>query len=172
MMPLRIIIDVLVEHKPGVLFRVTNLFRRRTFNISSVAIGTSERDDVARMTLTMRGRLEDAMQLVKHLENMVDVISAEIINPSEAVTRELALVKVSPDPRARLEILNLVDVFRARVVHVSDQSMIIETSGDSEKIDAFINLCRGYGLKEVSRTGLTALVRERKPPEEVSEVGW
>jgi acetolactate synthase-1/3 small subunit len=168
-----VIIDVLVDHKPGVLFTVSNLFRRRGFNISSVAIGTSEKDRVARMTLTMRGGEKEAVQLVKHLENLVDVIRAEIVDPGKAVVRELALVKMMPRPEDRAQILSFVDVYRARIVHLSDDSIIVEASGDSDKIDAFIELSRNFGLKEVARTGLTALSREQKQTgSQGNDVGW
>lgn len=168
-----IIIDVLVEHKPGVLYRVTNLFRRRAFNISSVAIGTSEKDRVARMTLTMRGTENEAAQLVKHLENQIDVIKAQIVDATKAVVRELALVKIAPKPEDRLQILSFVNVYRAKIVHLSDDIVIVEASGDSDKIDAFIDLSRSFGLKEVARTGMTALSREQKAPEsQGEEAGW
>ena len=168
-----VIIDVLVDHKPGVLYTVSNLFRRRAFNISSVAIGTSERDRVARMTLTMRGGEKEAVQLVRHLENLVDVIKAEIVDTEKAVVRELALVKIAPKPEDRLQILSFVDVYRAKIVHLSDDSIIVEASGDSDKIDAFIELSRNFGLKEVARTGLTALSREqRQNGSQGNDVGW
>ena len=168
-----VIIDVLVDHKPGVLFTVSNLFRRRAFNISSVAIGTSERDRVARMTLTMRGSEMEATQLIKHLENLVDVIRAEIVDSRKAVVRELALVKIAPKPEDRPQILSFVDVYRAKIVHLSDDTIIVEASGDSDKIDAFIELSRNFGLKEVARTGITALSREQKSTEsQGNDVGW
>jgi acetolactate synthase-1/3 small subunit len=168
-----VIIDVLVDHKPGVLYTVSNLFRRRAFNISSVAIGTSEKDRVARMTLAMRGGEKEAVQLVKHLENLVDVIKADIVDADKAVVRELALVKMAPKPEDRLQILSFVDVYRAKIVHLSDESIIVEASGDSDKIDAFIELSRNFGLKEVARTGITALSREQKSSEpQGNDVGW
>lgn len=167
-----VIIDVLVDHKPGVLCTVSNLFRRRAFNISSVAIGTSEKDRVARMTLTMRGGEKEAIQLVKHLENLVDVVKAEIVDASKAVVRELALVKMAPKPEDRLQILSFVDVYRAKIVHLSDDSIIVEASGDSDKINAFIELSRNFGLKEVARTGLTALSRDQKLESQGNDVGW
>jgi acetolactate synthase-1/3 small subunit len=168
-----VIIDVLVDHKPGVLFTVSNLFRRRAFNISSVAIGTSEKDRVARMTLTMRGDEKEAEQLVKHLENLVDVIRAQVVDAHKAVVRELALVKMTPKPEDRLQILSFVDVYRARIVHLSDESIIVEASGDSDKVNAFIELSRKFGLKEVARTGITALSREHDSSESNgNEVGW
>jgi len=168
-----VIIDVLVDHRPGVLYKVSNLFRRRGFNITNVAIGTSEKDQVARMTLTMRGDEREGEQLVKHLENLVDIIKAEIVDASKAVVRELALVKMAPKPEDRLQILSFVDVYRAKIVHLSDDSIIVEASGDSDKIDAFIELSRNFGLKEVARTGLTALSRDQKPTEsQGNDVGW
>jgi len=168
-----VIIDVLVDHKPGVLYSVSNLFRRRAFNISSVAIGASENDSVARMTLTMRGGEQEAAQLIKHLENLVDVVKAEIVDARKAVVRELALVKMTPKPEDRVQILSFVDVYRAKIVHLSDDSIIVEASGDSDKINAFIELSRKFGLREVARTGVAALPRERKPNgSQGNEVGW
>jgi acetolactate synthase-1/3 small subunit len=168
-----VIIDVLVEHKPGVLYTVSNLFRRRAFNISTVAIGTSEKDQVARMTLTMRGSEADALQLVKHLENLVDVIKAEIVDSSKAVLRELALVKIAPKPEDRLQILSFVDIYRAKIVHLSNDSIIVEASGDSDKINAFIELSKKFGLREVARTGITALSRDQRSTEsQGDEIGW
>ncbi len=154
------LLDVIVEHRPGVLYRISNLFRRRGFNITSVAVGIGEKDNFARLTLGMRGERKEAEQLVRYLENLVDVVSAKIIDRDAAVTRELALVKLKPNPKTRLEIMHLANVFRSSVVHISDESIIIEIVGDSEKIDAFIELARRYGLKEVTRTGMTALPRE------------
>jgi acetolactate synthase-1/3 small subunit len=127
------------------------------------------------MTLTMRGSEKEAVQLVKHLENLVDVIRAEIVDAGKAVVRELALVKMMPRPEDRAQILSFVDVYRARIVHLSDDSIIVEASGDSDKIDAFIELSRNFGLKEVARTGLTALSREQKQTESRSQgndLGW
>jgi acetolactate synthase-1/3 small subunit len=168
-----LIINVLVEHKPGVLHRVSNLFRRRAFNIGSVAIGASENDNVARMTLTMRGDETDANQLVRHLENLVDVIGAETVDASKAVVRELALVKMCPRSEDRLQIMKFVDVYRARIVHLSEESMIVEVSGDPDKVNAFIELSRNFGLKEIAQTGITALSREQKSMEsQGNDVGW
>ena len=168
-----VIIDVLVEHKPGVLYTISNLFRRRAFNISSFAFGASEKDQVGRITLTMRGDETKAVQLVKHLENLVDVIKAEIVDSSKAVLRELALVKIAPKPEDRLQILSFVDIYRAKIVHLSDDSIIVEASGDSDKINAFIELSKNFGLKEVARTGITALSRDQKQTEsQGDETGW
>jgi acetolactate synthase-1/3 small subunit len=125
------------------------------------------------MTLTMRGGEKEAVQLVRHLENLVDVIKAEIVDTDKAVVRELALVKLAPKPEDRLQILSFVDIYRAKIVHLSDDCMIVETSGDSDKIDAFIELSRNFGLKEVARTGITALSREQKSTEsQGNDVSW
>jgi acetolactate synthase-1/3 small subunit len=103
----------------------------------------------------------------------VDVIKAEIVDTEKAVVRELALVKLAPKPEDRLQILSFVDVYRAKIVHLSDDSIIVEASGDSDKIDAFIELSRSFGLKEVARTGLTALSREQKQNgSQGNDVGW
>jgi len=154
-----------VEHRPGVLFRVSNLFRRRAFNIESISIGPAgTRDaDVARMTITVRGEEKDVEQLIKQLLKLVDVIDAVRLHPKTSVSRELALVKLSTkDARARSDVFNLVSAFRGNIVDVSADSVIAEIVGDAEKIDAFIELTREFGLEEVSRTGVTAQRRGRR----------
>ncbi|MGQ9542894.1 MAG: acetolactate synthase small subunit [Candidatus Bathyarchaeia archaeon] len=154
------IISALVEHKPGVLYKVSNMFWRRGFNIESVAIGTAEQEDLARMTITIKGEEKDAEQLVGQLEKLIDVLKATRLDPQRAVIRELALIKLNAsDPKARSDIFHYVDVFRGRIVDVSSTSAIVEIVGSKDKIDAFINLTRDFGLLEVARTGETALIR-------------
>ena len=159
-MPRTFIISALVEHKPGVLYKVSNMFWRRGFNIESISIGTAEQEDLARMTITIKGEEEDAIQLVGQLEKLIDVLKATRLDPQRAVVRELALIKLSSaDPKIRSDIFNYVDVFRGRIVDVSPSTVTVEIVGSKDKIDAFINLTRTFGLVEVARTGETALIR-------------
>jgi acetolactate synthase-1/3 small subunit len=154
------IISALVEHKPGVLYKISNMFWRRGFNIESVAIGTAEQKDLARITITIKGEEKDAEQFVGQLEKLIDVLKATRLDPNKAVIRELALVKLkAKDPKMRSDIFHYVDVFRGRIVDVSTETATVEIVGSKDKIDAFINLTKSFGLVEVARTGETALIR-------------
>jgi len=154
------IISAIVEHKPGVLYSVANLFRRRGFNIESISVGSTEQSDLARMTITVKGDERTVEQVVKQLNKLIDVIKVSRLNPASIVTRELALIKVSAsDTKARSDVINYADIFRARVVDVSSESLMVEITGDSDKIDAFLDLMKPFGVREVARTGITALSR-------------
>jgi len=157
------IIAAIVEHKPGVLYRVSNMFRRRNFNIESISVGPIEPRDLARMTITVRGDDRTVEQVIKQLAKLIDVVKVSQLHSNNTVTRELALIKVySPDTRSRSDIINYVNIFRASVIDVSTDSMIVEITGDSDKIDAFIELMKSFGVKEIARTGITALSRGAK----------
>ena len=157
------IIAVIVEHKPGVLFNVSNLFRCRGFNIESISVGQTDQIDLARMTITVKGDERTIEQVIKHLNKLIDVIKVSRLEPSNVVIRELALVKIhTSNAKSRSEIMNYANIFRARVVDVSQDSIMMEVTGDSEKIGAFINLIKPFGVKEISRTGITALSRGTK----------
>lgn len=149
-----------MEHKPGVLFRVSNMFRRRGFNIESISIGRAEQPDLARVTITMSGTEQDADQVVRQLGKLIDVVKVAMLDPRTSVARELALIKLdASDPKIRSDIFNYVNAFRGRVIDVSPESMIVEVVGSEDKINAFIQLSRNFGLKEIARTGVTALIR-------------
>jgi len=157
------IISTIVEHKPGVLYTVSNLFRRRGFNIENISVGPAEEVGLARMTIMVRGDDRTIEQVIKQLNKLIDVIKVTRLNPEHSVTRELALVKVNAvNTKARSDIINYADIFRARVVDVSPDSLMMELTGTSDKIDAFINLMKPFGVKEVARTGKTALSRGAK----------
>jgi len=157
------IIAAIVEHKPGVLYSVSNMFRRRGFNIESIAVGPTEQEDLARMTITVNGDEKVIEQVIKQLNKLIDVVKVSRLDPANIVTREMTLVKVKcPDARARSDIINYANIFRARVVDVSSESLIVEITGDPEKINAFIELMKPFGLKEIARTGITALSRGAK----------
>jgi len=154
------IIAALVEHKPGVLFRVSNMFRRRGFNIESISVGPTERSGTARMTITVRGDRWLLEQVVKQLNKLIDVIKVSILDAEHTVVRELALVKVNaPESTHKSDIINYTEIFRGRIVDVSHKTLTIEIVGDSDKINAFIKLMKPYGIKEIARTGVTALSR-------------
>jgi acetolactate synthase-1/3 small subunit len=154
------VIAALVENKPGVLHSVSNMFRRRDFNIESITVGSTEQEDVSRMTITVKGDEKTLEQVVKQMSKLIDVVKVSQLEPENIVTRELALIKVNvPDNKSRSDVINCVDVFRGRVVDVSPEALTIEITGTPDKIDAFLNLMRTYGIMELARTGLTALSR-------------
>ncbi len=154
------VIAALVENKPGVLHSVANMFRRRDFNIESITVGRSEQEDLSRMTITVNGDEKVLEQVVKQMSKLIDVVKVSRLEPENIVTRELALIKVNiPDNKSRSDVINCVDVFRGRVVDVSPESLTMEITGTPDKIDAFLNLMKTYGIMELARTGLTALSR-------------
>jgi acetolactate synthase-1/3 small subunit len=157
------IIAAIVENKPGVLYNVSNMFRRRGFNIESISVGPVEAGDLARMTITVKGDEKTIEQVVKQLSKLIDVIKVSILDPASIVVREMALVKIlTDDTKARSDIINYVDIFRGRVVDVSLETIMVEITGDSDKIDAFTELMKTFGIKEIARTGITALSRGPK----------
>jgi len=157
------VIAALVENKPGVLHSVANMFRRRGFNIESITVGHTEQKGLTRMTITVNGDEKTLEQIVKQMNKLIDVVKVSSLEPENIVTRELALVKVNvPDTKTRSDIINCVEVFRGRVVDVSPETLTIEITGTPDKIDAFLNLMKTYGIMELARTGLTALSRGPK----------
>lgn len=152
-------ISILVNNQPGVLQRVSGLFGRRGFNIESITVGESEEIGLSRMVVVANGDDTTLEQISKQLYKLVDVIKVVDLSSNPMVARELALLKVYAEPTARPEILGVVETFRAAVVDIGPNSMIIQVVGDSEKIDAMAELLRPYGIRELSRTGATAMIR-------------
>jgi len=151
---------VLVEDHPGVMNRIMSLFRQRGFNVDSIAVGHSEIPDMSRITLGVTGNERDIEQLTKQLYKLLEVIKVTDISGENLIHRELALVKVAATERTRGDIMRLVsEVYRARVVDAAPDTLVIEVTGPSEKIDSLIALVRPYGIKEVARTGAVAMVR-------------
>lgn len=150
---------VLVENRPGVLTRVSGLFARRGFNIDSLAVGVTDDPSVSRMTIVVDGDAATGEKLKKQLGRLIDVIEVADLSAGEAVDRELALVKVAVEQRTRSEIIQLVEVFRAKIVDVASRSMVIEITGDTDKVAAFLELLREFGILEVVRTGKIAMAR-------------
>jgi acetolactate synthase-1/3 small subunit len=154
------IISALVEDRPGVLFKVASLIRRRGFNIATITVGGTEKDNISRITITMRGNPAIVEQLVKQLSKIPDVIKISELDPEDSAFRELALVKVSAtDPAKRSDILNYINIFRARVIDASKDSLVIEVVGQPRKIQAFLDLMKGFGIIEMAKTGIVALSR-------------
>ena len=153
------IISTLVEDKPGVLQKVAGLFNRRGFNIDSITVGNSEVEGLSRMVISVHADKKGLEQVTKQLNKLVDVIKIKDIT-NTAVKRELCLVKVNiPNANARAEIMQYANIFRANIVDVAEETLIIELTGDKEKINAFISLVENYGIKKIARTGLTAMAR-------------
>ncbi len=155
------VIAALVENKPGVLARVSSLFRRRGFNIESLAVGTTEREDISRMTIVVKGDDKTLEQVTKQLNKLIEVIKVSDLSEN-SVNRMLALIKVAVNVENRGEIVEIANIFRARIVDVARDSMIIEITGDEEKIEAFTNLMRAYGIKELVKTGIVSMARGSK----------
>lgn len=157
------LLTALVENKPGVMQRISGMFSRRGFNIENISVGPTENPAYSRITLAVKGDERVLEQVVKQMNKLVPVIKVRELNEKDAVVRELALVKISvSNQNARNEITHYVEVFRGRIVDVSPDSLIVEITGDPEKIDAFISLVMPYGIKEVARTGITAMHRGAK----------
>ncbi len=148
-----------VENKPGVLNRVASLVRRLAFNIDSLTVGPTDNPEIARMTIVVHTDKQGAHRVEASLEKLVDVLLAENISGRAAVVRDLALIKVAADQQSRPHLMELVKVFRARVVDVSPESLILEVSGTVDKIDGLLEVLRPFGVLEIARTGSVAMTR-------------
>ena len=152
-------LTALVENRPGILVRVANLFRRRSFNIDSLTVGRTQRDDISRMTLVMEGSREEADMVAKNLYKLINVIQVEHLSEKPSVQRDLALIKVKVSTDERREVTQLCDIFRARIIDVSQDSMIIEATGEESKIENLTELLHPFGIIEMVRTGVVAMGR-------------
>jgi acetolactate synthase-1/3 small subunit len=152
-------LSVLVENRPGALARVSNMFARRGYNIESLAVGPTERPDVSRITLRVDCSTNSLEQIVKQMHKLVNVLRVSELEPELALERELALIKVSAPPDRRAELLALAEVFNARVADLGPDTLIFEVVGPPEEVDAFEELVRPHGLKELVRTGRIGLGR-------------
>jgi acetolactate synthase-1/3 small subunit len=152
-------ISVLVNNQPGVLQRVSGLFGRRGYNIDSITVGASEESGLSRMVIETTGDDNTLEQVEKQLYKLIDVIKVVDLSSNPMVAREVALIKLNAEPSLRPEILGVVDTFRAAVVDIGPSSLIVQAVGSTEKIDAIVELLKPYGIRELSRTGVTAMVR-------------
>ncbi len=154
------IISVLVENKPGVLFKVTNLFRSRNFNIDSISVGVTENPEYSRMTITTIGDEKQVAQIIKQLDKMIDTVEVKRLDEKMSVYRELVLMKIKVSkPSDSMEIMNLANAFGCKVHDVRKTSIVIEITATPDRINALEDLVKGYGILEIARTGICALPR-------------
>ena len=156
------VLSVLVRNSSGVLSRVSGLFSRRGYNIDSLSVGKTNDPEISRMTISLNGDDDILEQFQKQLSKLVETISVENLKPEDAVYRELVLIKVKADSENSAAINEIVKIFRSKIIDISKETLTIELTGDESKITAIINLMEEYGIKEIVRTGVTALERGDK----------
>jgi acetolactate synthase-1/3 small subunit len=152
-------LSVLVENRPGVLARISALFARRGFNIDSLAVGKTEDPNVSRMTIAVAAEGKPVEQISKQLHKLISVLRIAELPREDSVERELALIKVGVEPGRRAEVLEIIEIFRAKVIDVDGESLVVEVTGTPEKVAALEELVRPYGILEMARTGRVALGR-------------
>ncbi|HHV72005.1 MAG TPA: acetolactate synthase small subunit [Clostridia bacterium] len=163
------ILAVLVENQPGVLTRISALFSRRGYNIISIAAGETEKAGITRITLVVDEDSETLEQVIKQLHKLVNVIKISDITNDPLIERELCLIKVYAPPSVKSEIIQIVDIFRAKIVDAGTETLVIEVTGDQDKLEGILQLLTPYGIKELVRTGQIALVRGNKTVQYVEE---
>jgi acetolactate synthase-1/3 small subunit len=152
-------LSVLVENKPGVLVRIAGLFSRRGFNIDSLAVGPTEHEEVSRMTIVVNCETRPLEQVTKQLNKLVNVLKIVELEPSQAVQRELILIKVRADAETRSKALEIAEVFRARVVDVALDAVTVEATGSHDKLEALVRVLEPFGIKELVQSGMVAVGR-------------
>ena len=155
-------VAVLVENNPGVLAKVANLFSRRRYNIDSLVVSDTEDKAISRMTIVVDGDERTIEQVTKQLHKLVDVIKVNDLTNDDTVCRQLLLVRVAADRDTRGEIIQLMDIFRARIIDIGRRSLIIEATGDESKIEAILKSLQPFGIQEIVKTGISAMVRSPK----------
>jgi acetolactate synthase-1/3 small subunit len=155
------VLSITVENKPGVLTRIAGLFARRGFNIDTLAVGPTEDERVSRITLTLDGAVHPIDQVTKQLHKLINVLKIRDLEPEETLARELAIFKIAADGSARAEVMQICEIFRAKIVDVTRRSVVAEITGTCDKVDAFEQLVRPFGLIEMARTGEIAISRGR-----------
>lgn len=168
----RHIITLLVENRAGVLARIAALIAAKGYNIDSLTVGETMDPSISRMSLVVRGDDSVVEQAVKQLNRLIDVIRVTDLTGEEFVERELVLVKVKAKPEAKAEVLRIADIFRAKVVDVAPASYMVELTGAEDKLNAFIELLRPYGIQEFARTGMTVMTRGSKTLSKQTEEMW
>ena len=153
------VFGILVANKFGVLTRVSSMFTRRGFNIDTLTVGETQSPEFSRITISMMGDEYSKTQIIKQLDKLHDVKQVEVMERDETVTRELLLIKIKNDSATRQDVLSAVDVFRSKIIDYSPDALCVEITGESSKINAFIELVKPYGIMEMCRTGLVALER-------------
>jgi len=155
----RHVLSVLVENRPGVLTRVASMFARRNYNIHSLAVGPTENEQVSRLTVVVGAEAVQLEQIIKQLNKLVHVLKIIELDAEIAVKREMQLVKVTTTPQTRSQVIDIVEVFRANVIDVDHDSLIVEAAGSPEKLEALLNMLLPYGVREIVRSGTIALSR-------------
>jgi acetolactate synthase-1/3 small subunit len=169
MAPAKHTLIALVEDKPGVINRMASLFRRRSFNIESIAVGRSEVPNISRTTIVVDGTTTSVEQVRKQLDKVVDVVRVVELSAEDTISRELALIKVKANSVTRSEIMQIVDIFRANIVDVGSDSLTVEVTGDENKIDSLLTLLQGFGIRELARTGRIAMTRGLLSPLQIEK---
>jgi acetolactate synthase-1/3 small subunit len=159
---MRRVLSLLVDNNPGVLSRISGLFSRRGYNVDSITAGVTSDPRFTRITIVTSGDKLILSQIEKQVRKLEDVIEIKVLSPEDSVYRELIMVKIRVNPSQRPEVTSLADIFRAKVVDVERESLIIELTGTQSKLDAFLNLLDGYEILELARTGITGLSRRIK----------
>lgn len=155
-------ITALVDNHPGVLARVSGLFARRGYNIESLAVSVTDKPEISRMTIVVGGDHRVLEQITKQLNKLVEVIKVVDYTETAAVERELALIKVNAEPKDRGEIMQIVEIFRGRIIDMSEKTFIVEVTGSPDKMDKITDLLSSYGIRELVRTGIIAMARGAK----------
>jgi len=163
------ILVALVQNKSGVLNRVASLFRKRRFNIDSLNVGKTERDDISRMTIVVDGRSTDVQQVIKQLYKIVEVLKVSDVTNDETLVRETILIKVHAVTSSRTEVLQFADVFRAKAIDISADTIVFELTSRPKKVEAFLEIMRPFGIKEMVRTGVTVMNRGRSGEVKIKE---
>ncbi len=155
----RHVLSILVRNQSGVLSRITGLFSRRGYNIDSLTVGVTEDEEVSRMTVCVHTDEETVIQIKNQVRKLYDVLKVEEIDPEHAVIREIVMIKIGASSKDRAEVIGICDIFRANIVDVAQESLVAQITGDENKLDAFVSMLEPFGIKEIVRTGLTALKR-------------
>jgi len=159
---LRHILSILVDNEPGVLARIAGLFTARGFNIESLSVAETEKPSLSKITLVTSGDDWIIDQIVKRFENMINVIRVRDFSSADSIERELLVARVVPTKATRPEVLRIADIFKSNVIDVGPKSYTLELTGDKDKLEAFVDILKPLGLKEITRTGLISLPREKK----------
>ncbi len=163
------ILNALVENHAGILAKIAGLFARRGFNIDSLAVGVTQNPQISSATIVVDGDAQTVDQVEKQLSKLIDVIHVQTLAPSCTVSRELSLIKVACTAKNRAEIMQIVDIFRANIIDISDHAVIIEMTGTGSKIDAFEEMVRPYTILEMSRTGMIAMLRSKEDSKNIDD---
>ncbi len=155
----RHVLSILVKNHSGVLSRISGLFSRRGYNIDSLTVGVTEDPTLSRMTIVVHTDKETVVQIKNQVSKLIDVVKIVELSPASSVLREIVMIKIGVTDKQRAEIIGIVEIFRANIVDVAKNSLVIQVTGDEDKVEALISMLEPYGIKEIVRTGLTALCR-------------